>query len=143
MRPTRVIYVENDPALLGILTRLLRRRDDIEILLATESVDAVLAFESLGTADVALLDLALGPHQMNGIDLGLALRRHNPNIGIVLHSQHPLDQIERRLPESEQMGWSTIPKTGEMRAISSAYRIELVPAFAVTRAATRNMVSGR
>lgn len=115
MRPTRVIYVENDPALLGILTRLLRRRDDIEILLATESVDAVLAFDSLGTADVALLDLALGPHQMNGIDLGLALRRHNPNIGIVLHSQHPLDQIERRLPESEQMGWSTIPKTGEMR----------------------------
>ena len=35
------------------------------------------------------------------------------------------------------------PKTGEMRAISSAYRIELVPAFAVTRDATQSMASGR
>ena len=115
MRPTRVIYVENDPALLGILTRLLRRRDDIEVLLATASVDEVLDFEAIGRADVALLDLALGPHQMNGIDLGLALRRRNPNMGIVLHSQHPIGQMERQLPADELIGWSTVPKSGEMR----------------------------
>lgn len=115
MRPTRVIYVENDPALLGILTRLLRRREDIDVLLASASVDEVLGFEGVALADVALIDLALGPNQMNGIDLGLALRKVNPDIGIVLHSQHPLDQIERRLPEQELMGWSTMPKTGEMR----------------------------
>lgn len=115
MRPTRVIYVENDPALLGILHRLLSRRDDVDVLLATSSADEALADESLAIADVALLDLALGPHQMNGLDLGLAMRRRNPDIGIVLHSQHPLGSIERRLPPSELMGWSTIPKTGEMR----------------------------
>ena len=115
MRPTRVIYVENDPALLGILTRLLQRRDDIEVLLASASVEEVLGYEGIALADVALIDLALGPNQMNGIDLGLALRKVNPDIGIVLHSQHPLDQIERRLPEHELMGWSTMPKTGEMR----------------------------
>lgn len=115
MRPTRVIYVENDPALLGILTRLLRRRDDVEVLLASASVDEVLAFDGIGRADVALLDLALGPHQMNGIDLGLALRRRNPDIGIVLHSQHPIGQMERQLPAHELMGWSTVPKSGEMR----------------------------
>lgn len=115
MRPTRVIYVENDPALLGILTRLLRRRDDVEVLLASASVDEVLAFDGIGRADVALLDLALGPHQMNGIDLGLALRRRNPDIGIVLHSQHPIGQMERQLPADELMGWSTVPKSGEMR----------------------------
>ena len=114
MRPTRVIYVENDPALLGILHRLLSRRDDVDVLLATSSADEALADESLAIADVALLDLALGPHQMNGLDLGLAMRRRNPDIGIVLHSQHPLGSIERRLPPSELMGWSTIPKTGEM-----------------------------
>lgn len=115
MRPTRVIYVENDPALLGILSKLLRRRDEIALLLATASVEEVLSFDGLALADVALVDLALGPQQMNGIDLGLALRMKNPDIGIVLHSQHPLDQLEKRLPEHELMGWSTMPKTGEMR----------------------------
>lgn len=115
MRPTRVIYVENDPALLGILSRLLRRRDDVEVLLATVSAEEALSDEALDLADVALLDLALGPHQMNGVDLGLAMRKRNPDIGIVLHSQHPLDTIERRLPADELMGWSTVPKTGEMR----------------------------
>ncbi len=78
MRPTRVIYVENDPALLGILSKLLRRRDEIALLLATASVEEVLAFDGLALADVALVDLALGPQQMNGIDLGLALRMKNP-----------------------------------------------------------------
>lgn len=115
MRPTRVIYVENDPALLGILSRLLRRRDDVEVLLATASAEEALSDQALEVADVALLDLALGAHQMNGVDLGLAMRKRNPDIGIVLHSQHPLDTIERRLPVDELMGWSTVPKTGEMR----------------------------
>lgn len=115
MRPTRVIYVENDPALLGILTRLLRRREDVEVVLATGSVDEALSYSGIAQVDVALLDLALGPNQMNGIDLGLALRRRNRDIGIVLHSQHQLDHMERQLPAEELMGWSTIPKTGEMR----------------------------
>ena len=115
MRPTRVMYVENDPALLGILARLLRRRTDVDLLIATDSVDEALGFDGVERADVALVDLALGPHQMNGIDLGLALRRRNPNIGIVVHSQHPMGQMERQLPESELMGWSTVPKSGEMR----------------------------
>lgn len=115
MRPTRVIYVENDPALMGILSRLLSRRPEIDIILATGSAEDALAFEHRGRADVALIDLVLGAHQMNGIDLGLALRRENPNIGIVMHSQHPLDQLARRVPESELFGWSTVAKSGQMR----------------------------
>lgn len=115
MRPTRVIYVENDPALLGILSRLLSRRDEIEVVLATASAEEALAFPDLGRADVALIDLALGAHQMNGIDLGLAMRRANLNLGIVLHSQHPLDQVARRVPEADLIGWSTIAKSGQMR----------------------------
>lgn len=110
-----MIYVENDPALLGILSRLLARRDEIDVILATSSVDEVIGFDGTARADVALIDLALGPHQMNGIDLGLMLRQVNPELGIVIHSQHPLDQIERRLPERERMGWSTMQKSGQMR----------------------------
>ena len=114
MRPTRVIYVENDPALLGILTRLLARRSDLEILLATASPAEALAFPGVAKADVALIDLALGSDQMNGVDLGLALRRVNPDLGIVIHSQHRLDHVTQRVPRAELMGWSTVRKSGDM-----------------------------
>ncbi len=114
MRATRVLYVENDPALLGILTRLLSRRPDIEVLLATPSPAEALAFDGVANADVALIDLALGQDQMNGVDLGLALRRVNPDIGIVIHSQHRLDHVTQRVPRAELMGWSTVRKSGDM-----------------------------
>ena len=114
MRATRVLYVENDPALLGILTRLLARRPDIEVLFATPSPAEALAFDGVANADVALIDLALGQDQMNGVDLGLALRRVNPDIGIVIHSQHRLDHVTQRVPRAELMGWSTVRKSGDM-----------------------------
>lgn len=114
MRATRIIYVEDDPALLGILTRALKRRPELEVLLATNSVKEVLEFDGIEKVDVALLDLALGPHQMNGIALGLALRRLHADMGIVMLSQHSLDSIERVLPKQELMGWSSIPKSGDL-----------------------------
>lgn len=109
-----MIYVENDPALLGILTRLLARREEISVLLATASPAEALSFPGVTDADVALIDLALGADQMNGVDLGLALRRVNPDIGIVIHSQHRLDHVTQRIPRAELMGWSTVRKSGDM-----------------------------
>lgn len=114
MRPTRVIYVENDPALRGIMTRILRERREVELLLSAAHGGEVLASEHIDAADVALIDLALGLDQMNGIDLGLALRERNHNIGIVIHSQHSLDHLARRVPEDARMGWSFLPKSGDM-----------------------------
>ena len=114
MRATRLIYIENDPALLGILTRLLSKRLDLHVLLATTSPTEALSFEDVGLADVALIDLVLGVDQMNGVDLGLALRRINPDIGIVIHSQHRLDHVTQRIPRAELMGWSTVRKSGDM-----------------------------
>ena len=114
MRPTRVIYVENDPALLGILTRLLSRQSDIDVVLATQSPSEALNYPGVSEADVALIDLALGEDQMKCVDLGLALRRINPDLGIVIHSQHRLDHITQRIPRTELLGWSTIRKAGDM-----------------------------
>lgn len=114
MRATRVIYVENDPALRGIMTSMLNRSPDLEVILSTSSPAEALAFEDLGRADVALLDLALGQGEMNGVDLGIALRQRNSNLGIVIHSQYPLDFATERVPESELVGWSTLQKSGQM-----------------------------
>ena len=114
MRPTRVIYVENDPALCGIMATLLGQRPELEIVLACSSPAEALAFTGVARADVALLDLALGPGVMNGVDLGLALRELNPDIGIVLHSQYPLDFATDRVPADQLFGWSTMKKSADI-----------------------------
>ena len=114
VRPTRVIYVENDPALRGIMSTLLGRQPQIDLALSTGSVMEALQHPLLPVCDAALLDLALGTEQMNGIDLGLAMREINENIGIVIHSQYRLDGVARRVPPEARFGWSTITKTGDM-----------------------------
>lgn len=114
VRATRILYVENDPALRSLMTSLLTQRTDIDIQLATGSADEALASPVVTDCDAALIDLALGNDQIGGIDLGLALRQRNENIGIVIYSQYRLDSFARRVPESARVGWRTLAKTGEM-----------------------------
>ena len=114
MRPTRVIYVENDPALRGIMTTILSERPELELVLSSGSPAEVLASASVPSADVALIDLALGAGQMTGVELGMALRDRNSDIGVVIHSQYPMDHASAWLPRSSLMGWSTLPKTGDL-----------------------------
>ena len=114
MRATRVIYVENDPALRGIMTSMLNSASELDVILSTGSPNEALTYVPAAPADVALLDLALGVDEMNGIDLGIALRQKNPDIGIVIHSQYPLDFAIERVPEESRMGWSTLQKSGHM-----------------------------
>jgi len=109
-----VIYVENDPALRGIMTSMLDSALELDLILSTGSPSEALTFVPPAPADVALLDLALGVGEMNGIDLGIALRQKNPDIGIVIHSQYPLDFTLERVPEKLRMGWSTLQKSGQM-----------------------------
>ncbi len=114
MRATRVIYVENDPALRGIMTSMLDSAPELEVMLSTGSPTEALSMAPTAPADVALLDLALGVGEMNGIDLGIALRQKNPDMGIVIHSQYPLDFTLERVPEELRMGWCTLQKSGQM-----------------------------
>jgi DNA-binding NarL/FixJ family response regulator len=114
VRPTRLIYVENDPALRGILARLLRKHPEVDVVLDTNDPKDALRSALVESVDVALLDLALGNDELNGIDLGLAMRRLNDNIGIVIYSQYRLDTVARTVPQEALIGWSTIQKSGEM-----------------------------
>lgn len=114
-RPTRVLYVENDPALRGIMGTLLAGRAEITVTASTASGEELLARTDLiEQADVALLDLALGRGELNGIDLGIRLREVNSDIGIVIHSQHDAAGFEGRVPQRHRLGWATFPKTGDL-----------------------------
>ncbi len=115
VRATRLIYVENDPALLGVMSTLLSQLSLVEVLLATTDPLEALASEHVEDADVALIDLALGRDALTGMDLGMALRHRNPYIGIVIHSQHPMSTISRQVPQAQQMGWSFLAKTGTLK----------------------------
>ena len=118
-----MIYVENDPALRGIMSALLDESPDIELLLATGIAHEALDPRVVRLADAGLIDLALGTTQMNGIDLGLAMRELNSNIGIVVHSQYRLDTVARTVPPAALIGWSTLPKSGSMDVDEVVYAV--------------------
>ena len=86
--PLRVLYVEDDPALRGILSAILTSRKDLEVVATAASPTEALAEAERVEFDVALLDLALGDDDMSGIELGMALRERRPEIGVVILSQH-------------------------------------------------------
>ena len=115
MRPTRLIYVENDPSLLGVMSTILQSQPMLELILASADPLEVLGSECVEQADVALLDLALGRDTLTGMDLGMALRNRNPNIGIVIHSQHPMKNVSKQVPEAQRMGWSYLAKSGTLK----------------------------
>lgn len=116
MRRTRLMYVENDPALLGVMSTVLSGQPEIEIVLATEDPLEALGSDVVTRVDVALIDLALGTDTLTGVDLAMALRHRNPNMGVVIHSQYPLRALSRQIPDSERMGWSFLAKSGTLKA---------------------------
>ncbi len=114
MRPTRILYIENDPALRYILGKMLASSSDIEVLGSFSSADEALQRELVRKADVALVDFALDQNGLNGIELGIALRSINEYIGVVIYSQFSVRPMVNRVPKSMRAGWSFFNKSAEM-----------------------------
>src|SRR5207244_2962074 len=57
----------------------------------------------------AILDIDL-PGSMDGIELGLMLRRQLTSLGIVLLSNHAIPQLLSALPDESVGGWSYLLK---------------------------------
>ncbi|CAB4540344.1 unannotated protein [freshwater metagenome] len=114
MRPTRLIYIENDPALRNILGEMLGGSPALELLgkfgRAEEVLDRALATK----ADVALIDFALDQDGLNGIELGIALRNLNEYISIVIYSQFSVRPMVNRVPKNMRSGWSFFDKSATM-----------------------------
>jgi len=114
MRATRVLYVEDDPALRGIIAHQLQRNPDIDLCAAVSNSGDALERAKTQLLDVALLDLSLGVDSMNGLELGLALRHVISDIGIVIYSQHATADFMTRVPEEAQWGWSVVQKRSDV-----------------------------
>jgi len=113
-RPTRVIYAENDPTLRGMITNIMQQRRELTVVPSAESSSEVLEGDAAFVADVALLDLALGSDSLTGVELGIALRQRNENIGIVIYSQHAIPDYVRHMQEHISQAWSFVEKTASL-----------------------------
>ena len=116
MRSTRVLYVENDPALRQFLGDSLSLRNEIELIGTFSNADEALDRALVRKADVALIDFGLDADGLNGIELGIALRSINEYIGIVVYSQFNVRKMVNRVPPAMRSGWSFFEKSGEMSA---------------------------
>lgn len=114
MRPTRFVYVENDPALRSILGGMLSTSTQLELLGSYAGADEVLDRTLVRKADVALIDFSLDQNGLNGIELGIALRNINEYIGVVIYSQFSVRPMVNRVPKSMRAGWSFFNKSAEM-----------------------------
>lgn len=113
--PLRLLYLEDDPALRGILTVILSSRRDIEVVASVGTAAEALAALPGAQVDVALLDLSLGADDMTGLDVGLALRRLQPGIGVVLLSQHQVPSFLTRVDAEQRTGWSYVLKRADLQ----------------------------
>ena len=114
MRPTKLIYVENDSALRRILGQMLGQAPELDIIGSFGNSDEALDRALVRKADVALIDFALDQNGLNGVELGIALRNINEYIGIVIYSQYSVSQMVARVPKDMRSGWSFFDKSADM-----------------------------
>lgn len=126
VRPTKVIYIENDPALREILSQLLSELDEIEIIAAVSNAAEALQLKNIKEADAALIDYALGSDSLNGIELGIALRAFNENLGILIYSQFEISNFSKRIPTSMSHGWGFVTKNGSVHVEEFAQALKNV-----------------
>jgi DNA-binding NarL/FixJ family response regulator len=113
MESLKLLYVEDDPALRAILAeRLLAHPAVTDVFLAGDAREALAIVETRGV-DAAILDVSLGPTQVNGFDLGLTLRSFDPDLPIVMFSQYPTARIDEVLPREARHHWSYLRKRGQ------------------------------
>lgn len=110
MRKIRVLYVEDDPALMGLVVEKLNEDQRIELVFGAKSSSTCLEYAQDGPFDSALLDLALGRGSASGLELAIALRAINPHCGLVIFSQHASAQLVSRLPSEQRFSFSVLEK---------------------------------
>jgi two-component system response regulator DesR len=114
MRATRLLYIENDPALRNILGGILAKSPELLLVANFGRAEEALDRELVRKSDVALIDFALDQNGLNGVELGIALRNINEYIGIVIYSQFSVRPMVNRVPKEMRSGWSFFEKSAEM-----------------------------
>ena len=109
-----MLYVENDSALRRLLGSMLADLPNVDLIGNFGSAEELFGNAEIRKADAALIDFALDENGLNGIELGIALRIMNENLGVVIYSQYRSKSLIERVPEAMRSGWSLIEKNSDM-----------------------------
>lgn len=126
-RGLRILYVENDEALLGLLGNSLAVHPAIDTLAKASSSNEAFALAAAQPFDAALVDISLGPDSLNGVELAQGLREKNEHLGIVLLSQNITKNYLANLPGQFDYGWAAIQKSA---TLSIEYLVDVLGATA-------------
>jgi DNA-binding NarL/FixJ family response regulator len=105
----KIVLVEDEPLYRDLLRIALTQRPGIEVLAAYSDGDSALAAIPALQPDVAMLDIDLRS-SMNGVQLGILLRKQLPDLGVVLLSNHGDPEFVASLPGEVLAGWSYLLK---------------------------------
>lgn len=111
--PIRLALLEDQPLFREMLQHLLGSVPGIRVAPAADCAQA-LADWNAAEFDVALLDVELPDG--TGIDVGRALRRDNPGLGIVLLSAVDRSRVLLELDDDERAHWSYLSKRSSTSA---------------------------
>ena len=84
-KKVKVLLAEDEDLFRDLLRVALSRQEQFEVVGSFAEGEAALAAAPHLDPDVAILDIELGT-EMNGVQLGLLLRREIPDLGIILLS---------------------------------------------------------
>jgi DNA-binding NarL/FixJ family response regulator len=122
-RIVRVLLVEDEDLYRDLLRVVLSQKPRLTVVGAFADGESALSEAATLAPDVAILDIELGG-SMNGVQLGLLLRRELPQLGIVLLSNHGDPEFISSLPREVMAGWSYLLKKSVSDVESLARAIE-------------------
>ena len=105
----RVMVVEDEGLFRELLCSALTARPRFEVVRSFAGAAPALAAAAALRPDVAILDVQLGG-SVNGVQLGLQLRRSLPGLGVVLLSNFLEPEFLAAVPAREMAGWCYLLK---------------------------------
>jgi DNA-binding NarL/FixJ family response regulator len=106
--PVRLVIVEDEQLYRDLLHTSLERAGFVVVGAFADPASALAGTPSLAP-DVVLLDIELGA-TINGVEVGIRLRRLMPAVGIVLLSNYSDPHLVAALPTDVSGGWSFLSK---------------------------------
>ena len=120
---TKVMIVEDEELYSDLLRVGLSQLNQLEVVGVFRDGESALGSAPQLKPDVVILDIELGT-QLNGIQVGVQIRRQLPKVGIVLLSNHGDPHFLSALPEEALGGWSYLLKKSASNVISLARVIQ-------------------
>jgi len=105
----RIAIVEDHQLYRDLLVTALDKHENMSVVAAASGSAEARSLISPGEVDVAVLDIELADG--NGIGLGVALRRADDKLRVVLVSAQDMIEVLATLPEDERRHWSYLSKT--------------------------------